>query len=49
VPATTVRRFEAQVDGRRDSIRSEDGVGEFDESVESAVEAAVVERVAEGV
>jgi hypothetical protein len=44
-----MRRFEAQVDGRRDSILAADGVGEFDESVESTVEAAVVERVAEGV
>jgi hypothetical protein len=37
------------VDGRRDSILAVNGVGEFDESAESAVEAAVVERVAEGV
>ena len=48
-PAATMRRLEAQVGGRRDSaVRVQDGVGELEEGVASAVEAAV-ERVAEGV
>ena len=45
-----MRCSEAQVDGRRDTtttIRGEDGVGEFEERVASAVE-AFVERAAEG-
>jgi hypothetical protein len=46
-PAATVRRFEAQVNGRRDGgIRGEDGVGEFEQGVRLAME-AVVERIAE--
>ena len=45
-PAATVRCLEAQVDGRRDGVRMEDGVGEFEESVAPAME-AFVERVAE--
>jgi len=36
------------VNGRRDGVRSEDSVGEFEESVAPAVEASV-ERVAEAV
>jgi hypothetical protein len=36
------------VNGRRDGVRSEDGVGEFEESVVPTVEASV-ERVAEAV
>jgi hypothetical protein len=47
-PAAAMRRFEAQVNGRTDGVRGKDGVGEFEESVASAVE-AIVERVAEGV
>src|SRR5215207_2134054 len=47
-PAATMRRFEAQVNGRRDRLRCEDGVGEFKEGIDPAVEAFVVERVAEG-
>jgi hypothetical protein len=48
-PAATMRRLEAQVSGRRDGgLRGEDGVGELEESVGSAVEASV-ERAAEGV
>ncbi len=47
-PATTMRRLEAQVSGGRDGgLRGEDGVGEFEEGVGSAVE-AFVERAAEG-
>ena len=47
-PATTVRRLEAQVDGRGDGVvGGEDGVGEFEEGVGPTVE-AVVERIAEG-
>ena len=42
-----MRRFEAQVDGRRDGIRGEEGVGELEESIGSTVE-AFVERVPEG-
>ena len=48
-PSATMRCLEAQVNGRRDSdIRIEDGVGQFEEGVASAVE-AFVERVAEAV
>ena len=48
-PAATMRCLEAQVNGRRDGgVRSEDGVGELEESVAPAVE-AFVERVAEAV
>ncbi len=47
-PATTVRCFEAQVNGRREEVRSEDGVDEFEESITLAVE-TFVERVAEAV
>jgi hypothetical protein len=43
-----MRCLEAQVNGRRDGVRSEEGVGEFEESVAPAVEASV-ERVAEAV
>jgi hypothetical protein len=44
-----MRCLEAQVSGRRDSdVRSEDGVGELEEGVGSAVK-AFVERSAEGV
>jgi len=46
-PAATMRRFEAQVNGRRNSIRGEEGVGELEESIGPAVE-AFVERVTEG-
>jgi hypothetical protein len=47
-PAAPMRRFEAQVNWRRDGVRSEEGVGEFEESVASAVE-TFVERVAKAV
>jgi len=47
-PAATMRCLEAQVNGRRNGVRSEDGVGEFEESVAPAVE-VFVERVAEAV
>src|SRR5215210_3704112 len=46
-PAATMRRFEAQVNGRRGGIRGEEGVGELEEGVGPAVEASV-ERAAEG-
>src|SRR5215218_6964683 len=47
-PATTMRRLEAQVSGRRGgTVRGEDGVGELEEGVSPAVE-AFVERTAEG-
>jgi len=47
-PAPSMRRLEAQVSGGRDGgLRGEDGVGEFEEGVGSAVE-AFVERAAEG-
>jgi hypothetical protein len=47
-PSATMRCPKAQVDGRRDGgLRGEDGVGEFEEGVGSAVEASV-ERAAEG-
>jgi hypothetical protein len=45
--AATVRCFEAQVNGRRNVIRSEEGIGEFEESIGPTVE-AFVERVTEG-
>ncbi len=38
-PAATMRRFEAQVNGRRDDIRGEEGVGELEESIGPTVEA----------
>jgi hypothetical protein len=47
-PSAPVRGLEAQVDRRRGGIRTEDGVGELEESVGSVVE-AFVERVAEAV
>lgn len=46
-PATTMRCFEAQVDGRGDGgVRGEKSVGEFEEGVGPSVE-AFVERTAE--
>jgi hypothetical protein len=42
-----MRRFETQVDRRREAIRGEDGVGELEEGVAPAVE-ALVERATEG-
>jgi hypothetical protein len=43
-----MRHLEAQVSGRRNGpVRSEDGIGEFEEGVSPAVE-AFVERAAEG-
>ena len=45
-PAAAVRCFEAQVDRRRNGLCGEDGVGELEEGVCSAVE-AFVERAAE--
>jgi hypothetical protein len=42
-----MRCLEAQVNGRRDAIRGEDGVCEFEEGVSPAVE-TFVERAAEG-
>jgi hypothetical protein len=45
-PAAAMRRFEAQVNGRRGGIRSEESIGELEEGVAPAVEAFVVERVA---
>jgi len=48
-PSAPVRGLEAQMDRRRDSgVRTEDGVGELEESVGSVVE-AFVKRVAEAV
>src|SRR5215210_8227972 len=48
-PSAPVRGLEAQVDGRRGgNVRAEDGVGELEEGVASAVE-AFVERVAKAV
>jgi hypothetical protein len=45
-----MRCLEAQVNGRRDGgVRGEDGVGNLEEGVAPAVEAFVVERVAEAV
>jgi hypothetical protein len=32
-PAATMRRLEAQVNGRRNAMRAEDGVGELEESI----------------
>jgi len=47
-PAPSMRRLEAQVSGRRDGgLRGEDGIGQLEEGVGSAVE-AIVERAAEG-
>jgi hypothetical protein len=40
-PAAAMRRFGAQVDGGRDAIGAEEGVGEFEEGVGPAVEAFV--------
>jgi hypothetical protein len=42
-----MRCLEAQVNGRRDAIRGEEGVGELEEGVGPAVE-AFVERATEG-
>jgi hypothetical protein len=47
-PAAAVRWFEAQVSGRRDDVRGEEGVGELEEGIGPTMEAFVVERVAEG-
>jgi hypothetical protein len=47
-PSAPVRGLEAQVDRRRGGVRTEDGVGELEEGVASAV-GAFVERVAEAV
>jgi hypothetical protein len=46
-PAATMRRFEAQVSGRRNGIRGEEGVGELGESIGPTVE-AFTERGTEG-
>jgi hypothetical protein len=47
-PAATMRRLEAQMNGRRNGgVRSEQSVGELEESIGPAVE-AFVERVTEG-
>jgi hypothetical protein len=47
-PAATMRRFEAQMNGRRNGgVRTEQSVGELEESIGPAVE-AFVERVTEG-
>ena len=47
-PAATMRRLEALVGGRRGgAVSGEDGVGELEEGVGSAMEASV-ERAAEG-
>ena len=49
-PAAAMRRFEAEVNGRRDGVVSgEDGVGELEKGIGPVAEAFVVERVAEGV
>src|SRR5215207_6194314 len=40
-PAATMGRFEAQVNRRRDTIRGEDGVSEFEEGVGPTMEALV--------
>jgi hypothetical protein len=42
-----VRGFEAQVNGRRNDARAEDGVAELEKRVGAPIKAAV-ERVAEG-
>jgi hypothetical protein len=42
-----MRCFEAQVNGRRNVIRSEEGVGELEEGIAPTAE-AFVERVTEG-
>jgi hypothetical protein len=46
-PAATMQRFEAQVNGRRNGVRGEEGVGELEGGIGPAVE-AFVERVREG-
>jgi hypothetical protein len=46
-PAATMRRLEAQMNGRRNAIRSEESVGELEESIGPAVE-TFLERAAEG-
>ena len=46
-PAATMRGFEAQVNGRRNGVRGEEGVGELEEGIGPTVE-AFVERVTEG-
>ena len=45
-PTATMRWFEAQVNGRRDDTCRKGGVGELEEGVDTAIEAAV-ERVSE--
>jgi hypothetical protein len=45
-PAATVRRLEAQVNGGMDGVCGEDGIGEFEEGIGSAVK-TLVERAAE--
>jgi len=47
-PAATMRSLEAEVNGRRDAIGAEEGIGEFEESIGPRVE-ALVEGVTEGV
>ena len=47
-PSATMHRLQAQVHRRGDYAGCEDGVGEFEERVGVAIEAAV-ERLAEGV
>jgi hypothetical protein len=42
-PAATMRCFKTQVDGGRDAIRGEYGIGEFEEGVRSPLQAVVVE------
>jgi hypothetical protein len=46
-PAATMRRLEAQVNGRRDAIGAEESIGELEESIGSTEEACV-EGVTEG-
>ncbi len=40
-PATAMRRLQAQVHRRRDLLGGEEGIGEFEEGVSAAMEAAV--------
>ena len=46
-PAAAMRRFETQVNGRRDAIGTEESIGELEEGVGPAVK-AFVERAMEG-
>jgi hypothetical protein len=47
-PAAAMRRFEAQVNGRRGGIRGEESIGELEEGVGPAAVEAFVEGATEG-